>query len=268
MVIHIFYSITYFIPNYDIPWSKNQAIFISFSRLFLYSDITLVKIGSSMNVLEAWKKQITFLQNKDMLAVLLLALKRYMHLLLTIPGMLLQVSLYVSILPFLFYQHMSLLHLENIFISVAIFCMALFLRPSRYKKNFYYLFFMIKKKQLMLFLLALFSMFCSIFFLVPFLLFALTFLLLSLDGEDRIGNNLDLGKTAGIFLFYNLPIVSVLSAVSMVLIAILQYTIQYNKYVFFLFNMWLTASIFSQVALLFLFTYTVSVYENEQFFFK
>lgn len=233
-----------------------------------------------MNIIESWKKQITFLQNKDLRTVFFIALKRYMHVLLsTTTAYIILGFLLVSRTYFLFsHQNYNLTHfsglgLTKIFLSLVFFSIVLFLRPSTHKKDEHYLSHIIKKKSFMLLLLSFSSLIVPIILLFPFLFITSTILLLSVDGEYGIKNIINGTKKVSLFLIYNLPTLAIVSCINVASLIFFQcITAPYMQDVVFRSIALLTSALLFSLILLFtififVFVYTVSIYENDRIFF-
>lgn len=235
-----------------------------------------------MNILESWKKQITFLQNKDARTIFALAFKRQLRVLLSMPGYFLLVSLFIAVC-FLFWYG------DKIFIAFVVFLIVLFLRPSIYKKDWNYLLYVVKKRFFAILILAAlallvpltfsirFALFPSTFLWlsldgellwIQFILFSSTLLLLSLDGEHRIKNTFALIKKAGVFFLYTLPTMIIISCILFILLKLLKHITPLYHIFGIIFGALLFSSALVISLILFMFVYTVDVYEHEQLYFE
>jgi|GEM_PF-4608054 len=220
-----------------------------------------------MKLFESWKKQITFLQNKDIRTVFVLAFKRQIRVLSSTPGYFVLGSLLIAVYFLFGYGQGNFINLGNTIVAFATFLIILFLRPSKYKKNWNYLFYVTKKCFFAMLILSSFASLVPTVLCIPFVLLSSTLLLLSLDGEYRIKNTFALIKKTGLFFLYTLPTMTILSCLLLMLMKLLKHTKP-----LYTFGIIFSALLFSSTLILslmvFMFIYTVDVYEHEQLYFE
>lgn len=242
-----------------------------------------------MNIVESWKKQITFLQNKDARTVFSLACKRQIRVLLSIPGYFLLGGLFIAAYFLFCYDENIFICPNNVIITFVTFLIVLFLRPSIYKKDWNYLLYVTKKQFFVILILSSLALlipmtlsirlalFPSTFLWlsldggllwIQFMLFASIFLLLSLDGEYRIKNTFALIKKAGVFFLYTLPTMAIISCILFILLKLLKYITPLYHTFGMIFDALLFSSALVISLILFMFVYTVDVYEHEQLYFE
>lgn len=220
-----------------------------------------------MHIVETWKKQVTFLFSKDLRLIGILALKRYIHLLLSTLGCCLTGILFLSLAIFFCYNLQTLSYVFSMIILFIIILIVIFLRPSAYQKNYTNLFFMVFQQSINIVILSLLSAFLSHIFFIPFSLLAATLCLLSLDGHYRIRNSYTLVKKSILFFLYNLPIMTTMSLTFFCILQFLSYLFMRTSIISVFIGSFMLSLVILFCCMVLVLLYTISVYENDSLYF-